>query len=380
MKEKIKERIIAARWIAKRHLNALSPIEEQELEKWLARDKKNQEIYERLLSEDIPSSLSLPEREKKWEEFIKKYHISKRSGIRRNIVWLSAACSLLFLLIGSLFLIHPEKKNILSPSPANSVQLVLENGESITIGENKISENPFISERRIKTDSNSIDYSHARAGKRPTMEYHTIIVPKYGEYTIRLSDNTLVKLNSESTLRYPVSFQGETREIWLTGEAYFEVTHDSTHHFTVHAGETKVTVLGTVFNVSDKKDKQENITTLISGKVEIDNGQQRQIIHPGQQAITRPDNPHVDVQQADIATVLAWTRDMFYFNEEPLENIMQELSLWYEFNVIFENEAARDRRFTLETSRYENIDQILRLLEETGVVTCRQEDGTIYIK
>ena len=121
-------------------------------------------------------------------------------------------------------------------------------------------------------------------------------------------------------------------------------------------------------------------TTLVNGKVEVGNGLTTTIIAPGQQAVTTSGNAQIDVRKVDTNVVTAWVRDMFYFDEKPLGEIMQELSHWYEFNVVFEKESLKQRKFTIETSRYENIDQVLKLIEETHVVTCRKEGKTIYIQ
>ena len=266
-----------------------------------------------------------------------------------------------------------------SAAPADNVRLVFGDGQSVTLDEADPAELARIDGADVKPRARSIDYSAKGTAKDTAAEYHTIIVPKYGEYTVRLADNSVVKLNSESTLRYPVAFQGKTREVWLTGEAYLEVASDPARCFKVHTGETTVSVLGTTFNVANTPDG-ETVTTLVSGRVSVDNGRANRVISPGQQAVTRQDSEAIDVRKADIAAATAWTRDMFYFNEEPLETIMETLSRWYEFGVVFENEAARQRRFTVESSRYENIDQILTLIEETGVVTCRKEGRTIHIR
>ena len=100
----------------------------------------------------------------------------------------------------------------------------------------------------------------------------------------------------------------------------------------------------------------------------------------GQQAITSRDNPQIEVKEVDTQVVTAWVRDMFYFDEEPLASIMETLARWYEFRVVFENENAKQRRFTLEVSRYADIDKVLNFIEETRVVKCRKEGNTIYIK
>lgn len=189
-----------------------------------------------------------------------------------------------------------------------------------------------------------------------------------------------MKLNSESTLTYPVQFKGKERKIRLTGEAYLEVTPDTTRHFIVEAAGTTVTVLGTTFNVNTSAPDGNVATTLVNGKVEVGNGLTTTIISPGLQAVTTSGNARIDVRKVDTNVVTAWVRDMFYFDEKPLGEIMQELSHWYEFNVVFEKESLKQRKFTIETSRYENIDQVLKLIEETHVVTCRKEGKTIYIQ
>ncbi|MFR7878308.1 MAG: FecR family protein [Butyricimonas paravirosa] len=109
----------------------------------------------------------------------------------------------------------------------------------------------------------------------------------------------------------------------------------------------------------------------MNGKVEVGNGLTTTIISPGQQAITTSGNARIEVKEVDTNVVTAWVRDMFYFDEKPLGEIMQELSRWYEFKVIFEKESLKQRKFTIETSRYEDIDKVLKLIEETHVVTCR---------
>ena len=279
------------------------------------------------------------------------------------------------------YLTQPNEEIISSPQPVSAVQLVLENGNKITLDDPQSSVLALNNNAALHAEKQEIDYATA---EKETVEideiYHTIIVPKYGEYTVRLSDNTTVKLNSESTLTYPVQFKGKERKIRLTGEAYLEVTPDTTRRFIVEAAGTTVTVLGTTFNVNTSAPDGNVATTLVNGKVEVGNGLTTTIISPGQQAITTSGNARIEVKEVDTNVVTAWVRDMFYFDEKPLGEIMQELSRWYEFKVIFEKESLKQRKFTIETSRYEDIDKVLKLIEETHVVTCRKEGKTIYIQ
>ena len=364
-----------------RRLGILTPEEERRLDAWVGSDERHRVLYKRLLREDILPRIPMAD-EKRWQQFVRKYPVYPRLKRRSWPMWLSAACVAAFLAVGAVFWLRSERsaEEIATPVPTDKVQLVLGNGERITLEKGDAQTVTRVEGAAVEARRQAIDYSAARAVRDSAVDYHTIIVPKYGEYTVRLSDNSVVKLNSESTLRYPVVFRGTTREIWLTGEAYLEVARDTARCFKVHAGETTVSVLGTVFNVASERDSRETVTTLVSGRVAVDNGRTSRVIRPGQQAVTRQADEGISVRRADIAAVTAWTRDMFYFNEEPLERIMGALSRWYEFRVVFENESLRQRRFTVEASRYEDIGRILTLIEETGVVTCRKEGRTIYVQ
>ncbi|MFR1240329.1 MAG: FecR family protein [Butyricimonas faecihominis] len=115
--------------------------------------------------------------------------------------------------------------------------------------------------------------------------YNKLSVPRGGEYRIELEDGTKVWINSASRLRYPVVFSDDTREVYLEGEAYFEVQRDEARPFIVHSGEQKVTVLGTSFGISCYASEANDYTTLVSGKVKVDfeRGKQSFVLEPGMQ-------------------------------------------------------------------------------------------------
>ncbi|HJF72202.1 MAG TPA: DUF4974 domain-containing protein [Butyricimonas virosa] len=385
MEKDILSKLEVARLVALQRLDILPESEERRLLAWVERDKKNKALYEQLHKKSINKNAASPSAADSWKLFEKKYRIGKRPRrqFRRILYRLVASAAVLVLAITGTYYYatQPGEEIITSPHPVSAVQLVLENGNKITLDAPQSSMEALHNNAVLHAEKQEINYATA---EKETVEideiYHTIIVPKYGEYTVRLSDNTTVKLNSESTLTYPVQFKGKERKIRLSGEAYLEVTPDTTRRFIVEAAGTTVTVLGTTFNVNASAPDGNVATTLVNGKVEIGNGMAATIIAPGQQAVTTPGNARIEVKKVDTNVVTAWVRDMFYFDEKPLGEIMQELSHWYEFNVIFEKESLKQRKFTIETSRYENIDKVLKLIEETHVVKCRKEGKTIYIR
>ena len=376
MEKDILSKLEVARLIALQRLGILPESEERRLSAWVERDEKNKAFYKQLRQKSFDGNATSPSTAEGWNLFEKKYRTRQKAPqpFRHTLYRMVASAAVLVLAITGTYyyLTQPNEEIISSPQPVSAVQLVLENGNKITLDDPQSSVLALNNNAALHAEKQEINYATA---EKETVEideiYHTIIVPKYGEYTVRLSDNTTVKLNSESTLTYPVQFKGKERKIRLTGEAYLEVTPDTTRRFIVEAAGTTVSVLGTTFNVNASAPDGNVATTLVNGKVEVGNGLTTTIIAPGQQAVTT---------SVDTNVVTAWVRDMFYFDEKPLGEIMQELSHWYEFNVVFEKESLKQRKFTIETSRYENIDQVLKLIEETHVVKCRKEGKTIYIQ
>lgn len=384
MEKQVIKRIELARLAALYRLGVLPDAELKRLETWMTQSPGNRQLFEQLSRKEI--ALDKPENttENAWKDFTRRYRVQpKRKITRRGMIYTATACCAVVLLaIGTtMFYSRKTGDNVSVPKPCNTVQLVLENGNAIRITPDNTSTVEQVTGVALAKSGKEIDYTSIKSSQvNESPAYHTIIVPKYGEYTVRLSDNSIVKLNSESTLKYPITFNEQNREVWLEGEAYFEVTRDTTKRFIVHVFETAVTVLGTTFNVMASKANRETATTLVSGSVSVNNAIESRIISPGEQAVTKGDSSRITVKKVDTNVVTAWVRDMFYFDEQSLGEIMETLARWYEFEVVFEQENLKQRRFTLEVSRYDTIDKVLDLLEETRVVRCRKEGNTIYMR
>lgn len=217
-------------------------------------------------------------------------------------------------------------------------------------------------------------------GAKPEGEgFYTLFVPKYGEYTVRFPDGSVVKVNSESRLRYPVRFGEGRREVWLEGEAYFEVARDEGASFTVHTERMDVRVLGTVFHVAARPEEGCAEATLLSGSVEAVCGRESVRLVPGEQAKAEEEGKGLEVRRVNVRAVTAWVRGMFCFEEERLEDILAYLSEWYGFRVDFRDARLKDRRFSVEVKRYGEAHDVLRLIEETGAVRFREAGLTVEV-
>jgi len=208
--------------------------------------------------------------------------------------------------------------------------------------------------------------------------YNTLTNPRGSKIvSINLSDGTKIWLNSESTLRYPVVFNGNERRVELTGEAYFEVAPSfirsgKKRPFYVTANDVTVEVLGTHFNVNNYPDEETIKVTLLEGRVRVGRGQRAAgkdnsvILKPGEQTsvyqTSQPSQP-IPVQ---IEEVMAWKNGAFYFNGENLQAIMKQLTRYYDVDVEYEGDIP-DKHFGGMINRNKNLGEVLNVLELSGV-------------
>ncbi|MFD2968745.1 FecR family protein [Sphingobacterium bambusae] len=204
----------------------------------------------------------------------------------------------------------------------------------------------------------------------------TLTVPTGTTFHLILDDGTKVWLNAGSSLRYPMRFEGDRREVELEGEGYFEVaaqfmiSEDSgkpvRKPFLVNTAEQTISVLGTHFNV-EAYPIAASKTTLIEGRVEIGatgNSKVKKILNPGQQGVWN--EGEIQVQKIDVDNALAWRSGLFSFHEKTFDEIMQDVSRWYNLEIVYESDIPEETFFG-EGYRTENLGSVLRLLESDKI-------------
>lgn len=210
-------------------------------------------------------------------------------------------------------------------------------------------------------------------GKMSSSEvlYNTMTTPKGRKYELILSDGTKVTLDAASSIRYPTVFTGKERRVEITGQAYFEVTHDAAKPFIVQKNEMSVQVYGTEFNVYAYDDEAMIKTTLVRGSVEVSNSDpsgtlKTQLLTPGQQAITTKSGTIGLDKKADVEQAIAWKNGFFQFRETDLKTIMRQIMRWYDVEVVYD-ENIIDRYFTADISRDKNLSALLKILELSDI-------------
>lgn len=192
-------------------------------------------------------------------------------------------------------------------------------------------------------------------------KYATLKTPHGGQYRVELADGTVVWLNAASSLRYPLTFAEGHRDVTLTGEAYFEVSHQDGKPFIVHSNGQQVKVLGTKFNIHDYDAAIPGVTTLLEGKVEIENKAtlQKQLLAPGQQAVVSKQSIQIKAV-SDGSDFAAWREGYFIRTAVTLSEIIPELERWYD--VTFEVGAQPSVRAYIALNREAKLSTILDAL------------------
>lgn len=206
-------------------------------------------------------------------------------------------------------------------------------------------------------------------------------------YMVVLQDGTKVWLNAASTLVFPSTFSASgKRVVSLEGEAYFEVFKDKSHPFIVKLEKHnqvpahEINVLGTHFNVNAYKDESSIKTTLLEGSVRVAtlSGNMEAILKPNQQSILSSSS-QLYVKNVDASLSVDWKNGSFVFQGEKLGELMKRVGRWYDVEIVYKNSAIKDQKFTGEISKYDQVSELLRILQRTDRVKFEIEGRKIIV-
>lgn len=214
--------------------------------------------------------------------------------------------------------------------------------------------------------------------------YHTLKVPYGKTFKLKLSDGTLVSLNAGTTLRYPEQFGiNGKRNVYLTGEAFFEVAKDKQHPFIVHAEQTEIAVLGTQFNVSAYPEDKTVSSVLVEGSIKMsekDNPANAVLLVPNQMAVWQNQSKKIGVKTVDTSFYKAWTQGELAFNNTPFSTITKIIERTYDVEIINENAVLAKQSFTGSIKISESsVENILELLKRDTPFNYSIEQKTITI-
>lgn len=359
--------------------------EREEVERWIEESDRHRELFRTFESEEFVNIQRVEHELFDEEQGFRRFILAKRTIDKRRVFRRVATIAATFvLLIGvclGRWVILQEKeseplvkleKNSIVPGERKAV-LVLSDGEHIDLRDTMQVE---IVEREtlvfVAGDSTRLVVKDSPIA--PPL--HTVFTPVGGEYKLTLSDGTRVWLNASSCIQFPAVFRSDRREVRVEGEVYFEVSKDSARPFLVRTGDVVVKVLGTSFNVRAYLG-EEYKTTLVEGSVAVGYLGETMKIRPGQQWVLEKDGPKV--HEVKIKSIVSWKNGDFAFEDQVLPEVFNELERWYDIDVFMSNDAIRNMKFTGIFPRYENINDVLHIIELATCVKCSISGKTIVV-
>lgn len=304
------------------------------------------------------------------------HSMQQARALKRRRLWYPLAAAVaIFLLAGSgyWFLSRHSSKAattelLSSISPADpQARITLESGEVIDLEKMAIDSCIKLDDIEIRKDSTGqITYVQNSRGAT-AIGSNTIETPSNANYTLNLSDGTVVMLNTNTKLKYPNSFGNGDRTVELEGEAYFIVakTKDK-QRFLVKTSQQTTEVLGTRFNVKARKDKNNEQITLEEGAIRVTNTStsEKQMMHPGQQATIH--NAKMKIEAVDLDPFLTWTKGYFYLDGQNTSEVLQEIAEWYNIDIDYSNTRSRNI-YKGKIPKKLPLDKLIQLLEYTDL-------------
>jgi len=356
----------------------------QELEDWLE-DPLNKELFNDyvLMHYAINMGLNKMDDQPMRKELIRKIQKEKPSINRLFPRSLFKIAAVLLLLLGFGYFFN-QKFNVKELVGPNQITLQLENGNIEVISEDG-------KRKIIDAEGNEVGVqkgntlNYKEGGDPEKLIHNQLNIPNGKQFELVLSDGSSVFLNSGSTIKYPVKFlPGKTREVFLSGEAYFEITKDSINPFIVNVADLKVRVLGTEFNLSSYPEDSQVTTVLVNGSVGLYNGdvygpETTTFIKPGFRGVYDHSSGAISLDEVDTSLYTSWKSGKLVFRSMQFKNIIKKLERTYNVSIVNNNKELGEQYFSASFDKDELMEQIFASFRTSYRFTYTIENEKITI-
>lgn len=198
---------------------------------------------------------------------------------------------------------------------------------------------------------------------------------------INLPDGSSVILNENSKIEFGDRFLvNGVREVYLVGEAYFDIIHDSSHPFIVRTGKLQTTVLGTAFNINANSETGTVIVTVTRGKVKVgDRTRTFNVILPDEQVVFNRDLSRNSKKPVDAGTITAWKNEDIYFDDVSISNVANQLEERFNVSIVFANDIIKNCRFSATFLKSQSLQQILNVIGEFNHIKYQLKDNKTVV-
>ena len=261
----------------------------------------------------------------------------------------------------------------------------------LKMGDGKIHYIDQVGSRKIASKSGDIigqqegsNIRYVANSKIDELIFNELQIPHGKVFNLELSDGTIVKLNSGTKIRYPVKFlEGKNREVFIDGEAYFDVAKDKAHPFIVNADDIAVTVLGTKFNMTSYSEDSEITTVLIEGSVNMANTTdtvQNLVLKPGMKGSWNRPGQTINMDNVDTNLYVGWIKGELIFRNSSFNTIAKTLERKYNVTIDNNNNTLAEKVLTANfNTNIESIEEVLKAISEITPFNYKIKDKYILI-
>ncbi|MBX3238637.1 MAG: FecR domain-containing protein [Chitinophagaceae bacterium] len=377
-----------AQLILKHFREEITSPEMDELERWLSEAPQNRHFFNGLRNEDDIIHLieseeldlknnvqekilqEIQRRIQEEEELVDISHTT--TPILKRRVWYAAAAVLVLLCAGSMWWATGTETEGQPVSPAliksgsdvlpgsDRAILTLSDGKQVELNEDGTQ---VITDGDLAIANADGELVYSAAGP---VVFNTMTTPKGGQYRVVLADGSKVWLNAASSITFPSRFDGNTREVNITGEVYFDIEEDKKKPFIVKTQGGMLEVLGTQFNVNAYEDEAYEATTLVEGSVRVTIGAKEIKLKPGQQSRVLEQSEKIGVVEVNVDDVTGWRNNLFIFNNADIPTIMRQLGRWYDLDISYRGVVPK-KPYKGKIPRDFTLDEVLNALKLAGV-------------
>lgn len=392
MIHQFEEKYVIAELITKQLQHSITDEEAIVLKAWLDASASNKALYEEFstassLSEELAilSQFNPSEDLDKLKNAMINTLPQKRRATSLNIKFWSSIAAIFIAIFTSIIYFFPQKIKISKDVIALNNQ-ILPGCDKATL---KLADGTIIvlddsldgfqaNQKNVKLRIRDGEILYQSTSNTEEVIFNTVVTPRGGQFKLVLSDGTKVWLNAASSIKYPTVFVGNERLIELTGEAYFEVSHNTSKPFKVLLqGIGQVDAIGTAFNINAYPEEGVIKTSLIQGKVKVNMGGNTNYLQPGQQSLLNKAGHFIIKDNLDMDEVVAWKNGLFIFKQSNVQDIMRQMARWYAIDVVYNGKISQET-FSGIVNRNSNLSEVLKIME-VGGVRFKIEDKIIYV-
>ena len=373
MNEEQTERIKSL--LTKSLLSELHESERSELDSWRELSDQNEAFYKRLHDREY-----LKSRYKDYKKVTSEKPRLLFNPIFRRVAAILIAGLVIAIFAYQLIIEIKEQRLLEGDTQFEDVTLIVDGSRRINL--NSVENNADVERMFVKIDENTIKY-YPQNNKKAAE--HRIVVPVIKLFRIILPDESVVWLNSKSSLAYCTDFKSTSRRVALEGEGFFDISKDSARPFTVHTDGMIVNVTGTQFNVKAYKENANVEATLVEGKINIgfinrEGKSDEYNLKQGEQSVYNKDERGIEVNNVNTAMYTSWKEGVYFFDRKRLEDIMKDLGIWYGLEVIYLNNSVKDRVLSGKLSREDTPEELLATFARMvpGHIKINGRTVTIY--